>query len=534
VSQMQATFTRADWSVAVGYVVVVTAIGSLFYRKRSSDSEYFLGGRKMKVIPVAISLVAADLSAISTMGVPAWGYDHDLELLLSSAVYLLAAPIVMYVFLPFYSRFNFYTGYQYLERRFNLNVRLLGSALFLLARGSHVAIVIYAPSIVLSLLTGIPLKGSILLIGAFTTLYTTLGGMKAVIWTDVMQFSVLVTGMATVFWVAISRVPGGIGTVFHIASAGGRFHVFNFSLNPNELTTVWAMVLGGGTMVLSTLGTDQAFLQRYFTTRSLANGRKSVLLDALIVVPVAAMLFLLGTVLFVYYGFYPTHLAGLPMKDAILPFFVIHEVSGVLSGLIMASIFAASMAVMSAGINSLATVTTIDFYHRLLHHNDSDAGNVLIGRISTAGWGALATAAALFANRLGPLANAFNLVNCFLCGPILGIFLLGMLTLRAKSNATLAGGAAGLIVVSLTAYKSNISFFYFAAIGFLVTFIVGYLLSLIGTAPNPTDLTGLVTRHGIGFSSENRSSPALRSLHGTSSTPHSRCGDDFSSEISTE
>jgi SSS family transporter len=484
-------FNAANWLIVVSYVVAVCLIGSLFYRKRSSASDYFLGGRQMRVIPVAISLVAADLSAASTIGIPAWSYDHNLELFLGNAVYLLAAPIVMYLFLPFYSRFKFYTGYQYLERRFDVRVRTLGSFLFLLTRGAHVAIVIYAPSIVLSLLTGLPVWGCVLLIGAFTTLYTTLGGMKAVIWTDVMQFTILMAGIGGIFWLSVTSVPGGLSKILQVALADGRLHMFNFSLNPRELTSVWAMVLGSGTMVLSTLGTDQAYLQRYFTTRSLSEGRKSVLLDALIAVPISALLFFMGTVLYVFYKFYPSRLTGLPMKDAILPFFVVSETPGILSGLFVASLFAASMAVMSAGINSLATVTTVDFYQRLFHR-ESEVNAVLVGRIGTLGWGIVATAAALFAGRLGPLVNAFAIIKSLLAGPILGIFLLGMLTVRAKSTATLAGGAAGVVAVSLAALKSEVSFFYYAVIGLVITLVVGYFLSFIGAANDPNRLRGLV------------------------------------------
>src|SRR5271170_7310752 len=148
-------FALSSWIILIGYVVAIGTIGSLFYRKKSTASDYFLGGRAMGYIPVAISLVAADMSAISYMGIPAWGFGHNLELFLQTIIFLAAVPVVMYLFLPFYSRFQFYTGYEYLERRFDLKTRLLGSALFLLTRGGHVAIVIYAPSMVLSLLTGV-------------------------------------------------------------------------------------------------------------------------------------------------------------------------------------------------------------------------------------------------------------------------------------------------------------------------------------------------------------------------------------------
>lgn len=446
----------------------------------------------MKVIPVAISLVAADLSAITYMGIPAWGFQHDLELYLSVIVLILVVPVVMYLFMPFYSRFRFYTGYEYLERRFDLKTRLVASALFLLIRGSHVAIVIYAPSTVLSLLTGVPLWGCIVLIGSFTTFYTTLGGMKAVIWTDVMQFTVLVTGVVTVLWLSLSRIPGGLITTYHVASQAGRFRILNFSLNPSDLTSFWAMVLGGGTLVLSTMGTDQAYLQRYFSTRSLRDGRRSVLLDACILIPIDGLLFLLGTVLFVFYRFYPSHLAGLTNVDDILPFFVVRELGGAFSGLVIASIFAVSMAVMSAGINSMTTVTAVDFYQRLVQHHHHKPRMVLVGRLGTVGWGALATLAALYANRLGSLANAFNVINSFLGGPILGIFLLGMLSRRAKGIGVLIGGTAGLITVAMVSLKTQLSFYYLSLIGVLVTLAVGYLSSLIGPPLDQEQLRGLV------------------------------------------
>lgn len=488
---MHQEFALANWVIVAGYIVGISVIGSLFYRKRTSASDYFLGGRKMRVIPVAISLVAADMSAISYMGTPAWTYEHNFELFLSVFVMILVAPIVMYIFMPFYSRFKFFTGYEYLERRFDLKTRLLGAILFLLTRGSHVAIVIYAPSVVLSLLTGIPLVSCILLIGIFTTFYTTLGGMKAVIWTDVIQFSILITGICTVLWLSLSRIPGGLHTAYQLASDHGRFHMFNWSTNPYELTTVWSTILGGGTMVLSTLGTDQAYLQRYFANQSLSEERRSLLLDVLIALPVTGLLYLLGTVLYVFYQFHPNRLAALPTQDVILPFFVVHELEGILPGLIIASIFAASMAVVSAGINSLTTVTTVDFYQRLLSPL-KPANTVLVGRLGTIGWGAIATTAALFAHRLGPLINAFSIINAFLGGPILGLFLLGMLSQRAKATATTTGAVVGLILVSLVAWFTRISFFYYSLIGLVITLVVGYSLSLVGPAPSRVGLTGLV------------------------------------------
>jgi SSS family transporter len=488
---MHTHFTVEAWLIVGAYLAAVSTIGSLFYRKGASASDFFLGGRTMKALPVAISLVAADMSAITYMGTPAWSFSNNLELFWVTVSYLLAAPVVMYVFLPFYMKLRLYTGYEYLERRFDLKTRLVTSGLFLLMRASHVAIAIYAPSIVLSILTGLPLYMSVLVMGVFTTVYTTLGGMKAVIWTDVMQFTILVSGMLAVSWLALSRVPGGIETVYHVASAAGRTHFWNFSFDPRELTAFWPAVLGGGTMVLATLGTDQAYLQRYFSTKSLREGRRAVLTDALVILPVAFLLYLLGDVLYVFYRFNPSHLEGLPSPDAILPFFVLRELGGVFSGLVVASIFASSMAVMSAGINALTTATTVDFYQRWLRPQCEESHYVRVGRLGTVAWGTACTLGALFANRLGPLINAFNKVNALLGGPMLGIFLLGMLTKRAKGTPAVIAAGAALTVVGWLNWATDISFFYHALVGFLITFWLGLLLSMWSSPAENGKVIGL-------------------------------------------
>lgn len=489
-------FGLAQWVIVSLYVLSVTLIGSLFYQKRASAAEYFLGGRSMSAIPVAISLVAADMSAISYMGLPAWSFQYNMELFWVSASIVLAVPVVMYVFMPFYMRLKLYTGYEYLERRFDLKTRLVASGLFLIMRGSHVALAIYAPSIVLSLLTGLSLHVSVLVMGVFTTIYTSLGGMKAVIWTDVLQFSILISGVVAVFWVTLRRIPGGLFQAFHTAASAGHMHLMNWSLDPHQLTAFWPAMIGGSIMILSTLGTDQAYLQRYFTTRSLREGRRSILLDMAIILPVAAMLYLLGAVLFAFYHTYPAQLQGLPNHDAILPFFVMKEIGGLLSGLVIASIFASSMAVMSAGINALTTALTVDFYQRWLRPGKPEAHYVSVGRWGTVAWGAVCTFTALYAGALGPLGNAFNKMNAFIGGPILGIFLLGMLTRRAKGTPAIIGGAVAFAVVSWINWNTNISVFYHALIGFVLTFAIGYLLALFGPRPLPSKVNGLVYRRG--------------------------------------
>jgi sodium-coupled monocarboxylate transporter 8/12 len=299
-------------------------------------------------------------------------------------------------------------------------------------------------------------------------------------------------GALTICGFALGRIPGGFSGFYWINSDAGKFALLNFSLDPHELTSIWAMLIGGSVMTLSTVATDQAYLQRYFTTKSVKEGQRAVLLDAIIAIPVAVLLFVMGGLLFAFYHGHPERLRGLPTIDATLPFFVVHELGGVFSGLIVSSIFAASMAVMSAGLNALSTVTAVDFYQRLSGRPRDDPGVVRVGRVSTVVWGAAVTVAALFAGRLGSVVNSCNVILSYLGGPVLGIFVLGIFTRRATASGAFAGGIIGFVLVSGVAFGSNISLYYYALIGLIATFAIGYLLSLLGAPPRQEQLTGLV------------------------------------------
>lgn len=487
------SFSTLDYSVVILYLVAVAGFGSSFYRRKSTASEYFLGGRSMPWLAAGISIIAADLSAITVMGTPAWAYKHNLELFWSTT-YPLVAPIVILVFVPFYASLNLYTAYEYLERRFGLTVRVLASALFHVLRAMHVSIALYAPSLVISFVTGLPVWQCILLMGAFTTFYTTLGGIRAVIWTDVIQFTTVMAGLVAILWASLGRLDVSLETAYRTASAAGRLKLLNLSTNPEELTSLWACVIGGSVLCLAPLTTDQAVLQRLFTTRSVRDCRQSVILQSIVVIPVTLLLFVVGTALFVFYHYNPARLAGLNSEDAILPFFAVRELPSGASGLIIASIFAASMAVMSAGINSLTTATTVDFYKRLFRPHETAEHYAVVGRLGTVGWGALVTGLALFAGRLGELALAYNRVSSFISGPLLGVFLLGALTTRTTAVGAIAGAAAGTVAVSGVMFRTGWSFFYHGPIGLVVTMAIGYAVSLTTTPPPAERLRGLVAR----------------------------------------
>lgn len=485
-------FSVSEYAVLGAYLLLVAGLGASFYRRKATARDYFLGGRSMSWLPVGISIVAADLSAITLMGVPGWAFRYDLQLTWTYYGTLLAAGPMIWIFVPFYSGLQLYTAYEYLERRFNVAVRLLASALFQFLRLVHVAVALYGPSLALNLVTGLPVAQCVLLIGAITTVYTSFGGVKAVIWTDVIQFVTICSGIGLMFWAALHQIDGGIPAVTTLARDAGRLKIWDPTLNPTEELAFWPCLLGGAILSLSGLSTDQALLQRLFTTKSRRDATQSIIANAVLTVPLLFLLCGLGIVLFAFYQQHPEELKSLPNPDAILPYFAVQHLPGAIAALVVAAIFAASMAVMSAGINSLSTAATADFYQRLFQPAAAPEQYVRFGRAATVAWGVLATLMALFMGRLGALVLAYAKVNSLVAGPMLGIFLLGMLTRRATSGGTLAGAAAGAAAVAAVASLTSVSFYYHALIGTAVTVSAGWLASWLTAPPVPAQIKGLV------------------------------------------
>jgi Na+/proline symporter len=249
-------------------------------------------------------------------------------------------------------------------------------------------------------------------------------------------------------------------------------------------------------LCMAPLTTDQAVLQRLFTTKSSEDCRRSIIIQAVLVMPITFLLFAVGITLFSFYHFHPERLAGLQQPDEILPLFAARELPAGISGMVIASIFSASIAVMSAGINALTTATTIDFYQRVLRPRAPSTHYGTVGRIGTVFWGAMATFCALFAGRLGDLALSYNRVSSVISGPLLGIFLLATLTRRATATGAVLGAVSGAVVISCVSGYTNWTFFYYGPLGVMATLAVGYVASLAMKAPTDDKIRGLVVGYG--------------------------------------
>lgn len=479
-----------DLVVIISYLVGITVVGMRFYHKNTDMEEYLLGSKGMKWFPVALSILAADTSALTYLGFPAWSFRHDLKYNQMIFPYLIAVPIVIWLFLPIYSKGNLYTAYQYLERRFDLRVRLVASLLFLVIRGAHVAVIIYAPALVMAELMGVPLKFSILMMGLLTAVYTSMGGIKSVIWTDAIQVGMVFLGFTIVGVAALTHIAGGVPSVWSTGLAHGKFELFDFSFSLDKVDNFWAIMIGSTVLAVQAMSTDQAILQKYFTTKSKRETSKSLIFYGAVSIPMVCFLSFLGILLFVVYEQHPLLKASLQNPDAVVPHFAAKMVPHGLAGLVVASIFAGSMSTVSASLNSLATSSVVDFYRRLIQKEGSDAHYTRASRWATLLWGVLATVGAFYADRLGALVMAFAKINSLMAGIILGIFLLGILSRRATSTGVILGAIISLGLVIYISLYTPVTLYWYCIIGGIATLVMGWIFSLlfVQLVPEPGEI----------------------------------------------
>ena len=474
-------FSWIDYTIFGAYLALSALVGILAGGKGKSLSDYFLADRGVNRWVVAMTVLASLFSGISYLAGPAEVYQNGLGFALVIVAFFIATPVTAIFLLPKYYNTRYFTAYHYFQDRFGLSIRLLASGLFILRVSLWLGAAIFAPALALKAVTGLPLAFTILSTGLIATLYTMKGGMKAVIWTDVMQLAVLFGGQLIIMLVAAGKVDGGFAGVWNSAREGGKLE-FSFSLDPHVRITVWAALIGGTFLNLVQMATDQVSVQRYLTAGSLREAQRSLWIKLWIFLPVFFVFYGTGLVL---YAFYHQHGDPLALKlveraDQILPHFVVTQLPAGLPGLLIAAIYAASMSTISAGVNSLTSATLCDFYQTLRKDEQlDDATLVRRARMWTLFYGVLVT---LFAFVIAAfeknLIESVNTIIGIVGGPMLGLFMLGMFTRRATERGALVGTIGGLLCsLVLTLSKTTISFLWFTLIGVIVTMVIGLMFS---------------------------------------------------------
>ena len=483
----KAGFGLVNYVTLLLYLGGMVWLGASFMRKNKTTDDFFRGGQRIPWWAAGVSIFATMLSSITFMAIPAQAYSVGWNLFLTNA-YLIITPLVTLVFLPFYRTLNVTSAYEYLERRFNLASRLIASALFMLFQCGRVAIVLFLPSLALATVSDMDVTTCIVLMGVLCVIYTVLGGMEAVIWTDFIQTLILMGGAIWALVAIVLRVDGGVGSIIQEASAHGKFfQTVPWSLDV-AIASGWIIMLGGIFMNLFPYIASQDIVQRYVTTPDRKTAAKAIWTNALIAVPAQAVFFAIGTALFVFYRHNPECLDPAVQTDGIFPLFIVNELPMGVAGLIVAGIFAAAQSTLAGSLNSIATVWVTDF-HRRLYPKFSDAGCLKVARWITViiGFAGTGLAVVLAKTDVRSLWETFIAVISLFGGTISGLFLLGVFSRRAHGTGALIGAVSSALLVGAV-YASNLAVFWlYAVIGVISCVVVGWLASLIIPGPRAPD-----------------------------------------------
>ena len=490
-------FGALDWTVLAIYFLGSIALGAYFGGRQKNAEDFLLAGRKMSWLPVAISIMATNTSAVSYMGVAAYVFKKNLMLFPNIITLVLITPLVLYLFVNFYYNLKVYTAYEYLEKRFSPFVRSIASILFIFLRLCWLATMIYATSIALAEITGISQVYCGLALGLGTSLYTMVGGMEGVIWTDVAQAAVFVVGIFFIGTFVLVDFGWDVGQIYSIAHSAGKTRMVDLSIDPTVEVTLWGVLLGYSVINLASYGVDQVVLQRYFTAKDLQTSRRSVIANAFIDAPTTSSLFVIAIGIFAYFQKHSELLPRNFNPDRILPYFVVTALPPGIAGLVIAGIMAATMSSISSGVNSITTAALVDFYQRYFRRQAPQGHFLNVARWLSLFWGIVATVMGLFVSKLGTVLEISAKTNSFFTGILLGIFLLGILTLRANWQGTSLGALVSLLVVILVGTFTQVSFFWYAPLGLSLTMALGYVFSLAFPTVDPESLRGLVKGHGV-------------------------------------
>ena len=486
----------ADWIIVVVYLAGMLSVGVYFYirAKKGSTADFFVGSRSIPFWAAGISIYATNTSSISYLATPAKAFETDWQYLTGKIVTVLGLMFVAVWVVPVLRRLNLVSVFNYLEMRFHPAIRMLASALCMAMHvGSRMSVVLFLPALAIATITGIDVVWSILIMGVCTIIYTTMGGMRAVVWTDVFQVIVLMGGaLFAIGWVFHSL---GGAEVYETALAYNKTRTFNFSFDLTE-PTVWGFVLLILFDTVLTFPKDQVLMQRTLATSSDKNAGRSIWIFAAVLLPGGFMFYVIGTVLFAYYKAHPERMDPLLPIDATFPLFIAAELPTGVTGLIIAGIFSAAMGTLSSTINSVATLLSVDFYEKLAR-NPTQQKSVRFAEWMSVVIGLVGIGLALLLSMydIHSLLDLTIELAGLLGGGFAGAYTLGMFTRRANWQGVVVGIATA-IVVTLTAWVFRLVHPYFyLGISILVCIVVGYCASYLFPPPRAS-LEGLTVRIG--------------------------------------
>jgi SSS family transporter len=476
----------ADLAVILGYLIAITWFGSRFKSSQKTLKDYFLGGRNAPWWAISFSIVSAETSTLTVIGTPALAFRGNFGFLQVVLGYLLARVVISVLFLPQYFRGEMFTAYELMQRRFGQRIRRFTAGIFLILRALAEGVRVFAVSLVISIVLGTGEVLSVFVIVCLTLFYTFEGGMTAVIWTDVVQMFLYISGAVLSFFVILHQIPGGWTHV--LAAAGpldlvhpGKFQAFDFSF---ELTprffksnyTFWAGVIGGCLLTTSSHGTEQLMVQRLLSARSESESRLALFSSWIVILFQFSLFLVIGTLLYVQYQ--DASRPAPAALDRIYPKFIWQNLPVGVAGLVIAAILAAAMSNLSAALNALASTTIMDFVKPLARQYRPDSHYLRLARYATVFWAAVLFTVGLFAQYYShSVLEAGLSIASVLYGGLLGVFLLGLLTKAPGETAAMLGMAAGLVATILL--QPYMAYTWYILVGSSVTMLVGVIAGVV-------------------------------------------------------
>ncbi len=490
---MKNSFTALDLIVVVGYLALTTFLGLYLGRNQKSERDYFIANHSIPWWAVLFSIVATETSALTVISIPGLAYIGNLGFLQIAAGYIIGRIVVAYTLLPRYYDGQLVTAYALLERRFGVATRRFASVVFMFTRAFADSVRVFATAIPVALIlepvlpATVVMPTAILVLGALTLFYTYNGGVRAVVWTDVIQTIVYLIGAAAAVVIIGHGVAGGWGSILHTAAAAGKLKVINLYTGFDQPQTLFAGLLGGAFLSMASHGADQVIVQRLMTASSLRDARKALIGSGFAVFVQFALFLVIGAGLWVYFG--AQHFDS---PDKIFPTFIVTAMPTGLMGLLVAAILAATMSAHSGAINSLAAATVHDIYLPLTGRAPSDARTLAVAKRASLAWGVVLLVIALLYRQQGtPVVVVALSIASFTYGALLGGFALGLLWKRAQQRDAITGMAVGITVMSVIVFAKQLSSLWpalepvgriawpwYVLIGTIVTVSVGMLTSL--------------------------------------------------------
>ena len=486
-------FTTIDIIIVVVYMAASAAFGAYIGRNQKSANDYFLGGRSIPWYAVMFSIVATETSVLTFIGIPAVSYGGNMTFLQLVFGYVVGRGLVSVILLPAYYRGDLSTAYHFLGDRFGQRMRNTASVTFMITRLLADGVRLFATAIPLAII----MKSSgtfsgmsntafyiyaIIAVGVLTMVYTYIGGIKSVIWMDMIQWLIYMGGAILAGWMMLNKLPNGFSDVIAAAAPGNKFQWFysGFELSFSDFIknsyTFLTAVAGGAIFSLASHGTDQLIVQRVLTCSNLADSKKAMIGSGFTVLLQFLVFLVIGVMLFAFYNGASIQELGLSRSDGIFPKFIVEEMPAGISGLIVAALFAAAMSTLSSSLSSLSSAAVLDIYLPLFGKDKTEAQQLKTSRLATIIWGVILVGAAiLFIELEGTVVEVALGIASYTYGGLLGTFLLGLVYAKAKETDAIVGFIVALIVMTIVIQTVQIAWPLYTVVGSLTTIVVGII-----------------------------------------------------------